>query len=136
MLPLFEGSLSYRQRRNKVVKPLRRRIASGGNGPESGSEASIGLRYIDGDLGAGPSIDAQQNAAVPLLPDQLHRTLNVQEHADSVEGEFDCTFSRALPSQVAPIVPSALPGQLHTFSPLCRFQHLVGFMTRGQKING
>jgi hypothetical protein len=77
MLSLFEGSPSYKQRRKKVVKPSRRRLASGGTGTESESEAGIGLRYIDRDFGAGSTsgLDLQSGVA-----EQVHRTLGVQEH--------------------------------------------------------
>lgn len=69
MLSLFEGSPSYKQRRKKVVKPSRRRIASG-NGTESESESGVGLRYIDED-GTASGLDMPAN--IGLMPDQLSR---------------------------------------------------------------
>ncbi|KAB5593766.1 Transcription factor steA [Ceratobasidium theobromae] len=80
MLSLFEGSPSYKQRRKKVAKPSRRRIASGGPGTESESEAGIGLRYIDRDFGAGSGSGLDlPSAGTHLMSEQLHRPHGVQE---------------------------------------------------------
>ncbi|EUC54132.1 STE-like transcription factor [Rhizoctonia solani AG-3 Rhs1AP] len=84
MLSLFEGSPSYKQRRKKVVKPTRRRLASGGTGTESESEAGVGLRFIDRDVASGPvnGLDLTQNMG-NLTPDHMNRPLVVQDHIPS-----------------------------------------------------
>ncbi|CAE6382778.1 unnamed protein product [Rhizoctonia solani] len=83
MLSLFEGSPSYKQRRKKVVKPARRRIASGGTGTESESEAGVGLRYLDRDAVPGSinGLDMPQNTG-NVVSDQINRTL-VQDRIPS-----------------------------------------------------
>ncbi|KAF8596948.1 STE-domain-containing protein [Ceratobasidium sp. AG-I] len=83
MLSLFEGSPSYKQRRKKVAKPPRRRVASGGNGTESESEAGVGLRYPDDDLGAGSGSSLDISPAMSLLQEQLHRGHGIVEHSHS-----------------------------------------------------
>ncbi|KAG9122888.1 homeodomain transcription factor ste12 [Ceratobasidium sp. 392] len=86
MLSLFEGSPSYKQRRKKAVKTSRRRIASGGNGTESESEAGVGLRYIDEDLvtGTASGLDTPQN--IGLMQDQLVR--GPREHSGARAGSL------------------------------------------------
>lgn len=83
MLSLFEGSPSYKQRRKKVVKPARRRIASGGNGTESESEGGVGLRFLDRDVASGSvnGLDLPQSMG-NLVPDQMNR-LGVPDHMAS-----------------------------------------------------
>ncbi|CAE6475161.1 unnamed protein product [Rhizoctonia solani] len=83
MLSLFEGSPSYKQRRKKVIKPARRRIASGGTGTESESEAGVGLRYIDRDVISGSinGLNMPQNMG-NVVPDQINRSL-VQDRVPS-----------------------------------------------------
>ncbi|CAE6534719.1 unnamed protein product [Rhizoctonia solani] len=82
MLSLFEGSPSYKQRRKKVVKPARRRIASGGTGTESESEAGVGLRFLDRDVASGSvnGLDLPQNMG-NLVSDHMNRPL--QDHISS-----------------------------------------------------
>ncbi|CAE7209415.1 unnamed protein product [Rhizoctonia solani] len=86
MLSLFEGSPSYKQRRKKVVKPARRRIASGGTGTESESEAGVGvgLRFLDRDVASGSvsGLDLPQNLG-NLASDPMNRALGVQDHISS-----------------------------------------------------
>ncbi|CAE6438970.1 unnamed protein product [Rhizoctonia solani] len=82
MLSLFEGSPSYKQRRKKVVKPARRRIASGGTGTESESEAGVGLRFLDRDAPGSVNLDLPQNMG-NLASDQMNRPLGVHDHITS-----------------------------------------------------
>ncbi|GAB1526455.1 hypothetical protein RhiTH_009622 [Rhizoctonia solani] len=84
MLSLFEGSPSYKQRRKKVVKPARRRIASGGTGTESESEAGVGLRYLDRDAVPGSigGLDISQSMG-NAVPDQINRSLGVHDRIPS-----------------------------------------------------
>ncbi|QRV85406.1 transcription factor STEA [Ceratobasidium sp. AG-Ba] len=70
MLSLFEGSPSYKQRRKKAVKAPRRRMASGGNGTESESEAGVGLRYLDEDTTGGAASGSESTSNLILLQDQ------------------------------------------------------------------
>jgi hypothetical protein len=102
MLSLFEGSPSYKQRRKKVVKPSRRRIASG-NGTESESEAGVGLRYIDDDLAAGTAsgLDMPPQSTGPFQ-DQLGRG-----HRDHSNPRAS-SLSRASPARQSPYAQDPL----------------------------
>lgn len=83
MLSLFEGSPSYKQRRKKVAKPPRRRVASGGNGTESESEVGVGLRYPDDELSAGATSNLDIAPAMSLLQEQIHRGHGIIERSSS-----------------------------------------------------